>query len=320
MCEHIGQPAIFLNSGKTAIYLALNAYGMKRADEILVPQYLGGWVLNTMNRTAFPTTRETERTKAVFAFHQYGYPQRMDEITSYARDKGWLVIEDCAHSFSSKYHGGNIGTFGDAAIFSFSKNLPTILGGCLVTKDKKVINYTRAYIAEKRGWWRAISSNAWIAAMFMSSGVWTEKVREVFRPSLEMLYSQLVEYPSPNRFVSRLTLRAFKELESSAGHRVKNLEIFKGYFCGKGYHEEIEEGCQVVPLLAPYIDKNRSRMALIVKDLKAMNIETGIQHFDIERNVLQPDYRECVPIPLHQNISEDKMHRICQIIDRRRKE
>lgn len=311
--RYVRKRTVFLNSGKTAIYLALAANGMRRMDEVLVPQYLGTWVLNTINRTAFPNTVETERTRAVIMFHQWGYPQRMDEIMSYARSKGWLVIEDCAHSFGSKYHGKTIGSFGDAAILSLSKNLPTILGGCLATDDERVIDYVHDYVAEKRGLWRGIASNIWIAAMFMSSGAFSPRTRELVRPLAEMLYSQLTEYPNPNWAVSRLSLKALLKLDEGITRQRKNLAIFKGYFAGDGYREDIEAGCEVVPLLAPYFDK-KEKLSRIVESLRELDVETEIQHFDVERNVLQPDYRRCVPIPMHQNITGKMMHRICRAI------
>lgn len=314
LLQHFGRPVVLLNSGRTGIYLALAAHGMTRVDEILVPRYLSQCVLNTINRTAFPTTTESARVKAILLLHQFGYPQRVEEIINYARAKGWLVIENCAHSIASTYRGRNIGLFGDVAICSFPKIFPTILGGCLITESEKIINFAQDYLNRKRSLWRALMSNISVDTMFMHSGVWPEKVRERFTPLLEMCYSQFVEFPNPNTFVSNLVLNSLLKLESSVLQRRGNLEIFKDYFLGNGYWAELEEECEVVPFLAPYFHEDDARLGRIVETLSKMNVETEILHFDIRRNVLQPEYQKCVPIPVHQGISNTRMHLICQHI------
>ena len=314
LTQYLGKPVILLNSGRTGIYLALAAGGMRRVDEILVPRYLSQCVLNTINRTAFPTTQESERTKAILLLHQFGYPQRVEEVTQYAQDKGWLIIEDCAHSFASRYRGKYIGSFGDAAIYSLPKVFPTVFGGCLLTDDRKILGFARAYMLKKRGCWRAILSNISMAAMFMSSGVWPEKTRNRLKPLVEICYSQFTEFPGPNRFMSRLALRATLGLEENARRRKENLGIFKEYFLNNGYREELEEGCEVVPFLIPYFDDDEEKLVRIASSLKEINVETEVLHFDIRRNMLEPEYRKCVPVPTHHGVSFEMMHRICQHI------
>ena len=132
-----------VNSGTSALHLALLALGIKPEDEVItVPftfmataaaiEYLGA-------KTVFVDIEEhtycmdpekleaaiTERTKAIIPVHLYGQMADMDPICDIARRYGLKVIEDCAQAHGAFYQGKPVGSFGDAACFSFypGKNL-----------------------------------------------------------------------------------------------------------------------------------------------------------------------------------------------------
>ena len=92
-----------------------------KLDEILVPDWIGYWVYNQMQPFAFPAKRFSERTKVLFVYHQYGFPQQMDKILEFANHKKLIVVEDCAHALDSYYQGKPLGSMGDFTIYSFSK-------------------------------------------------------------------------------------------------------------------------------------------------------------------------------------------------------
>jgi dTDP-4-amino-4,6-dideoxygalactose transaminase len=79
----------------------------------------------------------TERTRALLIQHTFGIPARIDELLDLARRHELLVIEDCAHVIGGDYEGRRLGTFGDAAFFSFqwSKPYTTGLGGMAVARS-----------------------------------------------------------------------------------------------------------------------------------------------------------------------------------------
>jgi dTDP-4-amino-4,6-dideoxygalactose transaminase len=79
----------------------------------------------------------TPRTVAVVPTHLWGLPCDMDDIVSIAARHGLSVIEDCAHALGALYRGRPVGTFGDAAIFSFQtfKPLNAYGGGMAVVRD-----------------------------------------------------------------------------------------------------------------------------------------------------------------------------------------
>src|SRR4029434_10280939 len=79
----------------------------------------------------------TPRTVAVVPTHLWGLPCDMDDLLSIAARHGLAVIEDCAHALGGQSPGRWVGTFGEAAIFSFQtfKPLNGYGGGMAVVRD-----------------------------------------------------------------------------------------------------------------------------------------------------------------------------------------
>ena len=77
--------------------------------------------------------------------HMYGNPAPIEKITKLCLRKKIFLIEDCAQSLGSIYKKKPLGSFGDAAIFSFgySKNIDVGEGGCVALNDKKKANNIR---------------------------------------------------------------------------------------------------------------------------------------------------------------------------------
>ncbi|HVY16714.1 MAG TPA: DegT/DnrJ/EryC1/StrS family aminotransferase [Rhodopila sp.] len=76
--------------------------------------------------------------RAVIAVHLYGQPADLDRIVPLCRDHGIALVEDCAQAHGARLHGQRVGTFGDAATFSFypTKNLGALGdGGAVAVKD-----------------------------------------------------------------------------------------------------------------------------------------------------------------------------------------
>ena len=85
---------------------------------------------------------------AVFIVHIGGHVAfRIKEIARLCREKGIILLEDCAHAHGSSWNGKKPGVWGDAGIYSFyaTKTISTGEGGMLVSKNKDLINYARKY-------------------------------------------------------------------------------------------------------------------------------------------------------------------------------
>jgi dTDP-4-amino-4,6-dideoxygalactose transaminase len=91
--------------------------------------------------------------RAVLVVHMYGHPANLPALLGVARARGWKLVEDCSHAHGSRCHGQAVGTFGDAAAFSFypTKNLGAFGdGGMVVTGDDAVRE--RALLLRNYGW------------------------------------------------------------------------------------------------------------------------------------------------------------------------
>ena len=88
-------------------------------------------------RCRHPSALGGARPRAVVAVHLYGHPADMPAIVDVARRAGLLVVEDCAQAHGARLDGTMVGTFGDAASFSFypTKNLGALGDGGLVAAD-----------------------------------------------------------------------------------------------------------------------------------------------------------------------------------------
>jgi dTDP-4-amino-4,6-dideoxygalactose transaminase len=90
----------------------------------------------------------SSRTKAVIAVHLAGWPCDMDPILELCRSRGLKLIEDCAQAHGATYRGRPVGSFGDAAAFSFCQDkIMTTAGegGMLVTDDRALWSRAWAY-------------------------------------------------------------------------------------------------------------------------------------------------------------------------------
>src|SRR6185295_12565879 len=148
--------AIALNSGTSALHLALLAAGVRPGDEVItVPltfvatvsaiEYTGARAVfvdvDPKYYTLDPEKLEsaiTARTRAVVPVHLYGQAADMGPIREIARRHGLTVIEDACQAHGSAYLGKKTGNLGDLACFSFypSKNLGACgEGGAVVTNN-----------------------------------------------------------------------------------------------------------------------------------------------------------------------------------------
>jgi dTDP-4-amino-4,6-dideoxygalactose transaminase len=145
--------AIALANGSLALELALRAFRIGPGDEVIVTprsfvasafcvRLVGATpVFADVDRDSGNITAETiagaitSRTKAVIPVHLGGWPADMPAIAALCRAKGLYLIEDCAQAHGAEIEGLPVGSFGDAAAFSFcqDKIISTAGEGGLVT-------------------------------------------------------------------------------------------------------------------------------------------------------------------------------------------
>jgi len=166
--------AIGVNSGTSALHLALLAAGIGPGDEVItVPftfvattaaiGYTGAKPvfadIDPVSFTMDPKQIEaaiTPRTKAIMPVHLYGQPADMDPILEIARRRNLILIEDAAQAHGARYKGRPVGSIGDIGCFSFypGKNLGAYgEGGAVVTNDpafNRTIRMLRDWGAESK--------------------------------------------------------------------------------------------------------------------------------------------------------------------------
>lgn len=79
--------------------------------------------------------RITPETRAVYLIHYAGFPGPVEELERVCRDRGLLLIEDCALSLLSRLGDRPLGSFGDASVFCIYKSLPTPNGGAVFLRS-----------------------------------------------------------------------------------------------------------------------------------------------------------------------------------------
>lgn len=152
-------------NGLDALMLALKALGIHEGDEVILPSntfiasalavtYVGAVPvfvepdIRTFNIDPLRIEQKiTEKTRVIMPVHLYGQPCDMDSIMAIAEKYHLLVVEDCAQAHGAVYKGRRIGSFGDAAGFSFypGKNLGALGdAGATVTNRKEIADKIRA--------------------------------------------------------------------------------------------------------------------------------------------------------------------------------
>lgn len=154
---------IATNSGTTALHLALEALGIGKGDEVVIPTF-------TMIATAFavsytgaklvlvdsePETwnidldevqrKVSDKTKAIIVVHTYGHPVDMDPILGLQEQEGIAIVEDAAEAHGAEYKGRKTGGIGRVGCFSLygNKIITTGDGGMVVTDDHDLAERTR---------------------------------------------------------------------------------------------------------------------------------------------------------------------------------
>lgn len=173
LAKYVGiSHAAALNSGTSAIHLALVAAGVTKGDVVICQSLTFSASANPiMYQGATPVFVDSEtdtwnmspihleealkkyhNAKAVVVVHLYGISAKIDEIKEITDRYGVILIEDAAESLGTIYKGKHTGTFGDYGIYSFNGNkiITTSGGGMLVSNNKEKIEKVRFWSKQAR--------------------------------------------------------------------------------------------------------------------------------------------------------------------------
>jgi perosamine synthetase len=175
---------VAVNTGTTALHIALDALGIKDGDEVIVPSLtfcasiqvitaLGAIPVfceinpDTLNVDVSDIKKKiTKNTRAIMPVHYCGQVCDMDALMEIGKYHNIFIVEDAAHAFGSSYKGKNVGSFGDATCFSFDpiKNLTCGEGGAVALSDDtiaEIIRTKRILGIDKDTWHRYRNERAW---------------------------------------------------------------------------------------------------------------------------------------------------------------
>jgi perosamine synthetase len=157
--NYLGTKYVFsFNSGRSSLYAILKALNLAKDSEVLLQAFTCNAVANPIlwlklkpvyidcNENNFNLDindlkkKITPKSKVLIVQHTFGLPAEMDVLIDFARQNNLILIEDCAHSLGAEYKGRKVGTFGQVAFFSFSRDkvISSVYGGIAVTSDAKL--------------------------------------------------------------------------------------------------------------------------------------------------------------------------------------
>jgi perosamine synthetase len=154
---------VAVNTGTSALHLALDILGIGPGDEVIVPSltYVASFQAISMTGAnpvacdVYPDTllmdiedakhKITKQTKAFMPVHYAGNPCDMDALLEIKEKYDIRIVEDAAHAFGSYYKGRKIGSFGDITCFSFDsiKVITCGEGGVIVCRDEELADLLR---------------------------------------------------------------------------------------------------------------------------------------------------------------------------------
>jgi dTDP-4-amino-4,6-dideoxygalactose transaminase len=212
--------AISTNSGSSALLLAFNAIDTKNGDNIVAPSATfvatvnGACILEAkpifceighdyvISSEQIEIILNKNEVKCIIPVHLYGHPCDMSSIKDTAKKKKVIIIEDAAQAHGAQHMNMKVGSFGEAAIFSFypTKNM-TVGGdgGMITTNSKKIyesafkmrdVGRKTKYTHDKIGYTLRLNSvNASIGKVQLKClDTWNEKRRKIamrYRKKLE---------------------------------------------------------------------------------------------------------------------------------------
>ncbi len=158
--KYIGtEYAVAVSNGTSALHIALEAMGIGKGDEVIVPPLtFFATVSSVLYLDAIPVFADldlddlclspdgvrdkiTSRTRAILPVHLFGAAAKMDQLLGLADQHGISILEDCAQAHGTEYKNRKVGGIGRAGAFSFfaTKHMTTGEGGMITTNDETIV-------------------------------------------------------------------------------------------------------------------------------------------------------------------------------------
>ncbi len=283
----------FLNSGKLGLNLildylsSLNKFDQK-FDEVLIPKYMGQWIYSSLNQKCITTPVFTKNTKIIYIYHQFGVPQKFTELKKFARENDLLIIEDCAHILDGYMNEKDrIGYLGDFTIFSYSKFFKCYLLGGIRSNSRDFIDYFDNQIS------RSSKIQSFINYLLIRLGYAMKMNSNLRKKFFNMNYS-LYNFPSKHLIFLQKIFE--QQLSKEFNLRLKRFQYAKVKL-GNIKEMDFLKYQDLILFKMPII-LNPNLKQKIIKKFEIEKLKYELMHFDINRNMLNPDYQKVIIIDI----------------------
>lgn len=324
--DYIGaKHVIAVNTGTSALHIALDGLGVGEGDEIIVPSltFIGTIQAiiacgakpvfcevepNTLNIDIEDAKKRiTKKTRAIMPVHYGGQACNMDELLAVSKQHSLHIVEDAAHAFGAFYKGRRIGSFGHMTCFSFDpiKNITCGEGGAVVLDDEELaqkIIKKRILGIDKDTWHRYKNTRSWFYEV-VSSG---------FRYHMSNINAAigLVQIKKIDKFLNR------------------KREIIKRYdeaFRDTAWIRLLDRNYQeIAPFNYTIRAKNNSRDRLL-EYLNKNEVGAGINYipnhiqpffkdFKVRLPVTESLYSEIISLPLYFNMTDADVNTVIETV------
>ena len=237
----------------------------------------------------------TPKTKLIVAQHNFGIPCHIAEIKSFCNLNKIFLIEDCALTLGSKYNGKNVGTFGDASLFSFdhSKPLPIFTGGVIYSKNFQLSQKLKQYRDKKqelnkvkqKAIFNKLSVNTKLnhpklyRLLFLANILTSINIKLGFTsPYLDENYvaysdKETYEYPSKMpTFIAYLGLRLIENWDKIIDNRLDNFDFILNCLNTSKFkkcipHIYFDSKFEIIPLRFVLVDSNNLNLESLLSEI-----------------------------------------------------
>lgn len=318
--------AVAVNTGTTAIHLALASIGIKAGDEVVVPSLtftgsiqpivaLGARPVfceiepDTLNIDLVDAeSRITKRTKAMLVVHYGGMACDMDSALKIGKKHKIHIAEDAAHAFGSSYRGRKIGSFGDLACFSFDpiKNLTCGEGGCVTTNNSRLAQTLR----RKR--LLGISKDTW--ARYKNKRSWFyEVVTEGYRYHMSNINAGigLAQFKKLRNFIEKKK-RIVKEYDNFFAS-VKGIELLKRNYMETAPFNYTIKVKEERDRFITYMQKNGVSVGI---NYIPNHLQPFFKKFKSPLPVTEKTWKEIASLPLYSDMKTEEVNKVKRLVKR----
>ena len=291
--------ACAVTSGTAGLYLGLNALGIQKNDEVIVPDLtfvaspnsiqannakavLVDIEPNTLNLDIDILEKKiTKKTKAIMTVNFNGRTTNMKILKEIAQKNNLKLIEDAAHSLGSFYKKNHQGTLGDIGVFSFStpKIISTGQGGMIITNNKKL--YERCM--ELKDFGRSIGVKKKMMSSFEHKTIGYNFKFTEFQAAIGI--SQMKKLPKRIKIKKNMFSMYYELL-----NKISDIEFIE---------TDLDK---ITPWMMDIVLKNRKKKIDLINFLEKNMIETRIFYPPIHK--LTPYHDKNKKYPITTNISD----------------